>query len=165
MRRFACPVVAILAALSFSLSAQTLSAPGAAQIGTLVPTEDKGVARAVLIDRPEIRVLRVEIQPGAVRRVHQHDDVKYHLFLPLTPGVELTKDSTNYTSAPAGQAYFMEKGSPHGFRNTGTEVAKVFEVFIRLDPKAAASATPPLFNKDEAIALAMALASLPPGKP
>jgi quercetin dioxygenase-like cupin family protein len=161
MRRYAFPLIAALAALScFPLLAQTPGAPAPA----LVPTEDPGVARAVLIDRPEIRVLRVEIQPGAVRRVHQHDDVRYHLFLPITPGVEVTVGSDKPRLTAAGQAVFMQKGTPHGFRNTGSTVAMVFEVFIRPDAPVA-NRTPVAMNKSDAIALALALASLPPNKP
>src|SRR5580765_1931233 len=33
-------------------------------------TADPGVMFTTIMDRPEVRILRVEIQPGAVRRVH-----------------------------------------------------------------------------------------------
>ena len=107
---------------------------------TMVATSDAGVARATLMDKPAVRVLRVELQPGAIRVVHKHDDVKFHLFLPITGSIELTMGSTK-TVAPPGQAYFMDKGTPHGFRNTGTTPAAVYEVFIR-DAGAAAANDP-----------------------
>ena len=161
MRRYALSLVALAALSCCSLFAQ---ATGAAA-PVLVPTEDKGVARAVLIDRPEIRVLRVEIQPGAVRRVHRHDDVRYHLFLPITPGIEVTVGSAAPAMTTAGTAVFMQKGTPHGFRNTGSTVAMVFEVFIRPDTPAAGK-TPTAMNKNDAAALALALAGIaPPNKP
>jgi quercetin dioxygenase-like cupin family protein len=108
-----------------------------AQTKDLIATQDPGVARAVVMDRAEVRVLRVEIQPGATRRIHQHDDVRFHLFMPLTEGVELTVGSEKPVVASAGQAYFMLKGTPHGFRNTGTSVAKAIEVFVKPDSTAA----------------------------
>jgi hypothetical protein len=38
-----------------------------------------GVTPVRQIDRAEVRVTRVELQPGAVRNVHQHDDVRLQM--------------------------------------------------------------------------------------
>jgi quercetin dioxygenase-like cupin family protein len=105
----------------------------------LIQLKDPGVARADLLRKPDVgvNVLRVELQPGAVRSIHQHDDVKFHLFLPLTGSIELTIGDTK-TAAVPGQAYFIDKGTPHGFRNTGATPASAYEVFIR-EPKTSAS--------------------------
>jgi len=110
-----------------------------------------------LMDKPEVRVLRVELQPGATRSIHKHDDVKFHMFMPISGSLELTMGSTT-AAAPAGQAYFMEKGTPHGFRNTGTTVAAVFEVFIR--EAAPKTASKPADTEKNALALAQLLAAL-----
>jgi quercetin dioxygenase-like cupin family protein len=122
-------LLAILTALSVS----------SAFAQALIPTKDPGVARAVLMHKPEVGVdvLRVELQPGAVRSIHRHDDVKFHLFLPLTGSLELTIGDTK-SAASLGQAYFIEKGTPHGFRNTGQTPAAGYEVFIR-EPKTSAA--------------------------
>jgi quercetin dioxygenase-like cupin family protein len=122
---------------TFLLAAVVAAVPLFAQTTAPIPTQDAGVARAVLMDRAEVRVLRVEIQPGATRRIHQHDDVRFHLFLPITPGIELTAGAEKPVVAAAGQAYFMVKGTPHGFRNTGTSVAMALEVFVKPDTPAA----------------------------
>lgn len=105
----------------------------------LIPLKDPGVARAELMRKPDVGVdvLRVELQPGAVRSIHQHDNVKYHLFLPLTGSIELTVGDTK-TAASPGQAYFIEKGTPHGFRNTGSTPASAYEVFVR-EPRTSAT--------------------------
>src|SRR5271163_1031474 len=84
---------------------------------------EAGVNPVRLLDRAEVRVLRTELQPGVTRGVHTHDDVKFHLFLPLTPGIELTIGSDKPLIAEPGQVYFMLKGTPHGFRNTGGTAA------------------------------------------
>ena len=34
-------------------------------------------------------------------------------------------------AAVPGQAFFMKKGTKHGFRNTGTTPAAVFEIFVK----------------------------------
>ena len=123
-----------------------------------VPTQDAGVARAVLLDKPSVRVLRVEIQAGATRKMHTHDDVRFHLFLPITGSIEFTK-GTEKTAAVPGQVFYMDKGTLHGFRNTGTSVAMAFEVFIR-------DAGPTAGNRDtsgaerDGLALALAFATM-----
>jgi len=135
----------------------------------LVPTQDPGVARAILISKPEVGVdvLRVELQPGSTRSIHKHDDVKFHLFLTLSGSIELTMGDQKVATKP-GQAYFLKTGTPHGFKNTGSTPAAGFEVFIR-EPKAAAANSDPGNRKQDsahqggaernAIALAMALAA------
>jgi mannose-6-phosphate isomerase-like protein (cupin superfamily) len=106
--------------------------PAAAQQPAAQPGEaDPGVRPVRLIDRDEIRVSRVELQPGAVRRVHVHDDVEYHVWAPVAGTLEITIGSDAARPAGAGQAFFMRKGTPHGFRNTGTTPASVFEIFVK----------------------------------
>ncbi len=147
-------IVSILLTAGFA-SAQI---PGPAAVAT----QDAGVARAVLLDKPEVRVLRVEIQAGATRKMHTHDDVRFHLFLPITGAIEFTK-GTEKTAAVPGQVFYMDKGTLHGFRNTGTSVAMAFEVFIR-------DAAPTAENRDksdaerDALAWALAFASMPQKK-
>ena len=92
---------------------------------------DPGVRPTRLIDRAEVRVTRVEIQPGATRRAHQHDDVVYHLWVPIEGQLQLTIGSEAPVAAAPGQAFFLKRGTSHGFKNTGTTVAAVLEVFVK----------------------------------
>src|SRR5690349_1614607 len=101
-------IATILAVLFLILPARAQNGP------------NPGVTPLRQIDRPEVRVTRVELQPGAVRGVYQHDDVRYHLFIPISGKIELTIGSAKPVEAVPGQAYFMEKGTPHGFRNLGS---------------------------------------------
>src|SRR5688500_8049303 len=80
---------------------------------------DPGVTFVVLMDTPEVRILRVVLEPGGVRRVHTHEDVTFHLLMPLNGVLEVTADKEQVDAKP-GQAYYMKKGTPHSFRNTGT---------------------------------------------
>ncbi|MSR21580.1 MAG: cupin domain-containing protein [Gemmatimonadetes bacterium] len=106
------------------------AAPGAAQ--TPAPAEaDPGVRPTRLIDRAEIRVSRVELGPSAVRAVHAHDDVEYHVWVPLEGRLEITIESGSPTVAEAGQAFFLMRGTSHGFRNLGTAPAAVMEIFVK----------------------------------
>jgi quercetin dioxygenase-like cupin family protein len=92
---------------------------------------NQGVNPVRLMDRPEVRVSRVEVAPGAVRTVHTHDDVRFHLWIPISGKLEITVGSAPPVEAGSGQAFFLEKGTPHGFRNIGSGPAAVMEVFVK----------------------------------
>jgi quercetin dioxygenase-like cupin family protein len=99
---------------------------------------DPGVHFLVVVDNPHVRVLQVTLQPGAVRRSHVHNDVTFHMMVPVTGGLELTVDGQTISTVP-GQAYYMVKGQPHGFTNKTAAPVQVIELFIK--PPAAAPAT------------------------
>ncbi|HYA17941.1 MAG TPA: cupin domain-containing protein [Bryobacteraceae bacterium] len=107
--------------------------PAMMAAAALAQSPDPGVTPVRLIDRPEIRVSRVELQPGAVRSVHTHEDVKYHVWVALSGKLEVTIGSAKPVMAAEGQAFFMQKGTPHGFRNVGTTPAAVMEIFVKDD--------------------------------
>jgi len=109
-------------------------------VSAQAPAADKanqGVNPVRLLDRPEVRVSRVEIAPGAVRSVHTHDDVRFHLWIPLSGKLEITIGSEKPVEAGSGQAFFMAKGTPHGFRNIGVAPATVLEIFVKDGPATA----------------------------
>lgn len=103
---------------------------------------DPGVRPFRLIDRDEIRVSRVELQPGAVRAVHAHDDVEYHVWAPVSGSLEITIGQQPPQAAAAGQAFFMTRGTRHGFRNTGATPAAVFEIFVKKSTTTAGGVDP-----------------------
>jgi mannose-6-phosphate isomerase-like protein (cupin superfamily) len=117
-------VLTALAALLFSWSSNS-------QTPTKGEGPNPGVKPTRLMDRSDVRVTRVELQVGAVRSVHVHNDVRYHLFIPVSGQLELTIGSAKPVDAVSGQAYYMEKGTPHGFRNVGSAPAMVMEVFVK----------------------------------
>jgi len=117
-------VLTALVALLFTLSSNSQT-PGRAG------GPNPGVTPVRLMDRAEVRVTRVELQPGAIRSVHVHNDVRFHLFIPVSGQLELTIGSAKPVDTIPGQAYFMEKGTPHGFRNVGSAPAMVMEVFVK----------------------------------
>ena len=101
------------------------------------PKPIQAYSRRGVIDRAEIRVSRIQMQAGATRRVHQHDDVEYHLWIPIDGKLELTIGSAAPVAATAGQAFFFKRGTPHGFKNVGTSPAAVFEIFVKQTTAAA----------------------------
>jgi mannose-6-phosphate isomerase-like protein (cupin superfamily) len=110
-----------------------MAAAAALQVGAQQPaaSPDPGVKPVRLIDRPEIRVSRVELQPGAVRSMHEHQDAKFHVWVALAGNLEFTMGSAKPVAAPIGQAYFMQKGTMHGFRNAGTTPGAAMEIFVK----------------------------------
>ncbi|HIN11952.1 MAG TPA: cupin domain-containing protein [Acidobacteria bacterium] len=112
----------------FALAVLSAASSGA-QPAPLAP--DPGVAATRLINRAEIRISRVVLQPGAVRSVHAHDDVEYHAWIPLEGTFELSVGTDAPVPALPGQAFFFERGTMHGFRNVGDTEAAVMEVFVK----------------------------------
>jgi quercetin dioxygenase-like cupin family protein len=53
-----------------------------------------------VVENPHVRVLQVTLQPGAVRRPHVHNDVTFHMLVPITGALELTveKGSRRFTA-------------------------------------------------------------------
>ncbi len=147
-------VAAIVLAISFGIGSpfQVLAQQGTAQPQA---PPDPGVNPVRLLDRDEIRITRVELAAGAVRRAHAHDDVEYHVWAPVAGTLEITIEKGKPTPAKAGQAFFMKKGTQHWFRNTGTTTAAVMEIFVMKSTVAAAG------SLDAVPAVALAMAGLP----
>lgn len=117
-----------------------------------------GVSPNVLLNNSQVRVSRVEVQPGAARSMHTHDDVRFHLFLPITGNLELTVGSQAPVAATPGHATYIEKGTMHGFKNTGNSLAMVYEVFVYLNAPPVKAGDQANLDSD-ALALALAFAS------
>src|SRR4051812_20430127 len=118
-------VVAVSAVLVFLvwISSVVAQSPGA-KPGELVlkptgPTSGVGISNAPLLDRPEVRVLRVDIQPGGVRLIHTHDDTQYHLFIPVNGSAVFELEPDKPVELATWQAQFIKGGTRHGFKNPG----------------------------------------------
>lgn len=90
------------------------------QMRPLAATSGTGLSNGPLIDRPEIRIIRLDIEPGGVRLLHTHDDVKYHLVVPVTGGLQVDGTADAVSLVP-WQPHFMTAGTRHGYKNTGRE--------------------------------------------
>jgi mannose-6-phosphate isomerase-like protein (cupin superfamily) len=91
----------------------------------------QGYTPTRLWERPDVRATRVDLKPMATRAVHQHDDVKFHLFIPLAGTLQLMIGSDKPVDAPVGQAFFIKGGTPHGFRNLGSTPGMAMEIFVK----------------------------------
>ena len=84
-----------------SVVAQTPGTNGALVLNPIAATSGTGVSNVALINRDEIRVLRVDVAPGGVRNVHTHDDMQYHLFIPTSAGMAFQAGSASPVPVPA----------------------------------------------------------------
>ncbi len=116
---------------TFALTLALISGPSVTGQTPAAGEADPGVRPNRLIDRAEIRVSRVEIQAGATRRVHAHDDVVYHVWVPLEGTLQITIGAAAPVTATSGQAFFMTRGTQHGFKNIGTTPGAALEIFIK----------------------------------
>jgi mannose-6-phosphate isomerase-like protein (cupin superfamily) len=95
---------------------------------------DPGISSMVVMDRPDFRVLRDYAEPGATRRVHSHDDATYHVFVLVSGQLLLTIEDQAPVEVTAGQVLDLKGGAKHTFRNTGSVVATIVEVFGKAKP-------------------------------
>lgn len=115
-----------------SVVAQTPGAkPGPLVLNPIAATSGTGVSNVALLDRPEVRILRVDVQPGGVRNIHTHDDTQFHLFIPVSGGALFEVEPDKPVDLATWQAQFIKGGTRHGFKNTGTTTATVIEVFVK----------------------------------
>lgn len=101
------------------------------EMRTLAATSGVGLSNGALIDRPEIRIIRVDLEPGSVRLLHTHDDVRYHLVIPITGSAQANLGPETRVPLQPWQPQFFQGGSVHGFQNTGASKLSVMEIFVR----------------------------------
>ena len=118
---------------------------------------DPGVFYAVIMDRPEVRIGHTRLAPGGARRTHTHDDVTYHLLIPISGTLTMTVGSDAPIETVPGRVYFMKAGTPHSFTNKGAVDTVSIEVFVKPAPKSAAGSGADS-NGAQALALALAAA-------
>ena len=114
-----------------SVVAQSPGTAGALVLNPIAATSGTGISNAALINRDEIRVLRVDVAPNGVRNVHVHDDMQYHLFIPTAAGMQFEAESEKPAQMAAWQAQFIKGGTKHGFRNTGPSTVTIVEIFVK----------------------------------
>ncbi|HEY7285014.1 MAG TPA: cupin domain-containing protein [Vicinamibacterales bacterium] len=92
---------------------------------------DPGVSSMLVTTQPQFRVLRDYAEPGAVRRIHSHDDATWHVFVLVTGQLTLTIEGENPVDVTQGQVLTLKGGAKHTFKNTGSVTATIVEVFGR----------------------------------
>ena len=114
-----------------SAVAQTPAGAGDIKLNPIAASSGHGVSNAALLDQPDVRILRVDVEPGGVRNVHTHDDVRFHLFIPVSGTFDVEVEPDKPVQCAAWQAQSIKGGTRHGFKNTGTTTGTIVEVFVK----------------------------------
>lgn len=117
---------------------------------------DPGISSMQVLNEAPFRVLRDYAEPGATRRMHNHADATYHVFVLITGQLRLTVEGQPPLDVGPGEALSLKGGAMHTFTNTGKVAATIVEVFGKAPAAAADLAA--------AHALAQALAHAIPGR-
>jgi quercetin dioxygenase-like cupin family protein len=133
------PVLAQAPAPPVAQPPAPVSGGGAQKVGQ-TGNLDPGVNFVNVVENPNVRVLQVTLQPGAIRRPHLHNDVVFNVLVPITGSLDLTVEKDPVITAVPGQAYYMSRGQTHSFTNKGAAAVQVIELFVM--PPAAPAPTP-----------------------
>lgn len=123
-----CRALPIALLVLFAATSASAQAVGGAEKARPV-AGDPGMTTMVVLDQPEFRVLRDYAEPGAVRRMHSHDDATWHVFTLVTGQLLLTIEGESPVEVTQGQVLNLKGGAKHTFKNTGTVTATIVEVF------------------------------------
>ncbi len=97
------------AALLVGLSAVPASAQAVAGPEKARPVAgDPGISSLQVLNEGPFRVLRDYAEPGATRRMHQHADATYHVFVLITGQLRLTVDGQAPVEVGPGEALSLE---------------------------------------------------------
>ncbi len=118
-------LIALFSAATIDLAAQAVGGADKAR----PVSGDPGISSMVVVDQPEYRVLRDYAEPGAVRRLHSHDDAAWHVFTLVTGQLTLTVEGEAPVEVTQGQVLSLKGGVKHTFKNTGAVTATIVEVF------------------------------------
>ncbi len=119
------PLAALLTMLSPSVWAQAV---GGAEKARPV-AGDPGVSSMLVMDQPEFSVLRDYAEPGATRRMHSHDTVKWIVFTLVTGKLVLTFEGEAPIEVEPGQVLHFKGTRRHTFKNVANVTATIVEVF------------------------------------
>ena len=90
---------------------------------------DPGISSMVVMDQPEFRVLRDYAEPGATRRMHSHDAIKWIVFTLVTGKLVLTFEGEAPIEVEPGQVLHFKGTRKHTFKNVADVTATIVEVF------------------------------------
>ena len=82
------------------------------------------------MDRPEIKVQRVDIEPNATRGMHAHDDVIYHVFMTTDAPLTLSIEGEGDVHLGPWEAHFFKGGTVHAITNSSAESVRFIEIFV-----------------------------------
>ncbi len=121
-------LLALVALLTVLAPAGWAQAVGGAEKARPV-AGDPGLSSMVVMDQPEFSVLRDYAEPGATRRMHSHDNVKWIVFTLVTGKLVLTFEGEAPIEVEPGQVLHFKGTAKHTFKNIANVTATIVEVF------------------------------------
>ena len=121
-------ILALGAFLTMLAPAAWAQAVGGAEKARPVPG-DPGLSSMVVMDQPEFSVLRDYAEPGATRRMHSHDSVKWIVFTLVTGKLVLTFEGEAPIEVEPGQVLHFKGTAKHTFKNVANVTATIVEGF------------------------------------
>jgi quercetin dioxygenase-like cupin family protein len=126
--RYSVGLLALAALLTVLAPAGWAQAVGGAEKARPV-AGDPGLSSMVVMDQPEFSVLRDYAEPGATRRMHSHDNVKWIVFTLVTGKLVLTFEGEAPIELEPGQVLHFKGIAKHTFKNIANVTATIVEVF------------------------------------
>jgi quercetin dioxygenase-like cupin family protein len=126
--RYSVGLLALAALMTVLAPAGWAQAVGGAEKARPV-AGDPGISSMVVMDQPEFSVLRDYAEPGATRRMHSHDNVKWIVFTLVTGRLVLTFEGGAPIEVEQGQVLHFKGTAKHTFKNIANVTATVVEVF------------------------------------
>lgn len=102
----------------------------ATALAALTAPGNVGIRNAVLRNQPEVRVFRVAVEAGGRRVIHAHDDVAFHLFIPISGPMVLEREGVDALDVTPWRPVYLEGGTRHGFHNPGSTPVDILEIFV-----------------------------------
>jgi quercetin dioxygenase-like cupin family protein len=121
----------VLAVAALTAQATIVTGDRSTALRPLAGGRDIGISNAVLRNQPEVRVLRVVADGGGKRVMHAHDDVKFHLFVPISGPMTLELEGQPAVDVAPWHPFYMTAGTRHGFQNSGAAPVEILEIFVR----------------------------------
>src|SRR5437899_1234926 len=93
-----------------------------------------GVSPTTIMDTPDVRVARVQLDAGAVRPSHVHNEGPFHMLVSVTGAVQVffgPEGKEEMETVAPGQVHFFKSNTPHGFRNPGSTPVTFIEIFVK----------------------------------
>jgi len=133
MHRYAILALGLVSLSLAAPSAQTEIVTGdyTAPLRALTAAGNMGISNAVMRDQSKVRILRVVVEPGGVRVIHAHDNVDFHLFVPISGPMTFDREGADSVEVSPWEPVYMDAGTRHGFRNTGSSPVDIMEIFVR----------------------------------
>jgi hypothetical protein len=97
-----------------------------------------------LIERPEVRIVRVDILPNSTRSMHSHPDMIFHVFVTMDAPIILTIKGQEDKPVRLGpwQTHFFTGGTVHSITNPNPTKVQFMEYFTKRMDAAPAAAAP-----------------------